>query len=1225
MHIVPTVGPSRITVRSRRLHATPASAPSRDRAAEDRQTVKARCLKSCPSLFASLLLAVMIGSASDARLFAQQSKPAPRVPHNQDRPPGPALSPEQAIAAMQVPPGFQVELVASEPDLINPIAIAFDERGRAWVTESIEYPRRQPGVGKDRIKVLEDRDGDGRMETVSVFADGLNIPSGIAVGYGGVWVANAPDLLFLQDTDGDGKADKREVIVTGFGRDDTHELPNAFTWGPDGWLYGLNGVFNHCRVNYPPTSPLYRKEFPGWNFNCAMYRVHPRTKEFQIFCEGTSNPWGIAFDHDGSAFVSACVIDHLWHLVQNGYYHRQAGAYPAFTWKIESIVRHKHQKAAYCGITYYDSDAYPPEYRNRLFMGNIHGNCVNSDALQKQHSTYLGTLLPDFLSANDSWFMPVAQVTGPDGCLYVLDWYDQYHCYQDANRDPAGIERGKGRLYRVRYTKTPRPAATNLETESDTQLIARLGSGNGYLRETARRLLAEHNRPDTADTLRKLVVDSAAPSQARRQALWALQGMTPDRAESTWILKLTASDSCWLRAWGIRWLANRDLAWLFLQSDAIARLTNDPEADVRLQLAIAAGRLPATDPQAVPVLMALAGKTAPEDPLLPRMIWRGLEPRLELQADALTTLLAKDQAESKSRFAALARLQLIPRIAERLLATPKLPVATVSRLLELGFESDATRDVAVNLLKLLAQKLQTGELPAAAIPTLQSSLQPVLSSRSGPLSQAPESEAFFAAAMVATAWRSDAGMSAARTVLQAKGTLPERRLAALQALVAAKDEQVLTVAGPLLTDAAAIPIEWREKLLTAFGPLDTPGVADLLLAQYSKLEPGLQSRAVELLTGRVSWGRRLLTAIGQKQLPAAALNVNQVRKLLALKDAELSKLVTEQWGRIREDRNPAREQVITQMRTLLRQSPGDPVKGQAVYQKVCGQCHKIHGQGAEVGPDITLNGRSSFEQLLSNVFDPNLVIGADYQARIVLTTEGRVITGLLVEDSPQRIVLKVQGGKQEIIPRNQVEEFTVSKLSLMPEDLEKQYQSAEWVDLFAFLTLDKPPSDPTARRLPGSQPVQPRETTDPKQFPELVEQVAPGFTLEGSGEGGVAILADHFGRPGVLRTHPIREGVPAILRRKIDLPAGRSAKLIVDVSHHPQGDWQLIVRANGQVLTSQSIGLATTQDHWREVTVDLTSLAGKSVVLELLNQPSGWSYEFGYWGRVDLLLENPRP
>ncbi|MGC4004250.1 MAG: hypothetical protein QM811_14485 [Pirellulales bacterium] len=192
------------------------------------------------------------------------------IPRRQSKPPGPPLKPEEAAAKMTVPEGFKVEIVAAEPDVVNPVAMTIDERGRFWITESFEYPRREPGPGRDRVKILEDVDGDGKADKTTIFAEGLNIPSGIAVGYGGVWVANAPDILFLQDTDGDGKADKQEVVVTGFGRDDTHELPNSLTWGPDGWLYGLNGVFNNCHVRYPKSSPHYKADHPGFPFSCAV-------------------------------------------------------------------------------------------------------------------------------------------------------------------------------------------------------------------------------------------------------------------------------------------------------------------------------------------------------------------------------------------------------------------------------------------------------------------------------------------------------------------------------------------------------------------------------------------------------------------------------------------------------------------------------------------------------------------------------------------------------------------------------------------------------------------------------------------------------------------------------------------------------------------------------------------------------------------------------------------
>jgi glucose/arabinose dehydrogenase len=570
------------------------------------------------------------------------------IPHAQDKPPGPALTPEEALKKMKVPEGFRVELVASEPDIVNPVAMTIDERGRFWITESLEYPRREPGPGKDRVKVLEDTNGDGVVDKVTVFAEGLNIPSGIAVGAGGVWVANAPDILFMQDTDGDGKADKQEVVVTGFGRADTHELPNSLTWGPDGWLYGLNGVFN------PSVVKQNGKEF---RFTCALFRIHPRTREFQVFAEGTSNPWGVAWDTEGSAFVSACVIDHLWHLTESGYYHRQGGPYPPFVWKIESIVQHKHQKAAYCGIHYFDSDAYPEAYRDRLYMGNIHGNCVNVDKLERNGATYRGVEQPDFLSANDAWFMPVVQKTGPDGCLYVLDWYDRYHCYQDANRDPKGIDRLHGRLYRVRYQGTPRAGSFDLAKETDDQLIARLASPNVYFRDLAQRLLWERNDGATRPKLEKLVLDDSAPRKARMHALWALVGtgsLAPD-----FHLRLLSHADGGIRAWGVRAAGNFGRVDPAI-AQKVAGMSGDPSRDVQLQVVIAAGKIEGVE--TIPLLLEVLVRCG-DDVLIPHIVWQNLHPLLEDKSDEFLAQARKYDLKTTPNLAGL-----MPRVTERILA-----------------------------------------------------------------------------------------------------------------------------------------------------------------------------------------------------------------------------------------------------------------------------------------------------------------------------------------------------------------------------------------------------------------------------------------------------------------------------------------------------------------------------------------------------------------------------
>ncbi len=576
---------------------------------------------------------------------AQQAKGDVKVfiPRKQTQPPGPPLSPAEAMKKMEVPKGFHVELVAAEPDLLNPVAMAFDERGRIWVTESFEYPRHEPGPGKDRIKILEDTDGDGKVDSVKIFAEGLNIPSGIAVGYGGVWVANAPDILFMEDTDGDDKADKQTVVATGFGRIDTHELPNSLTWGPDGYLYGLNGVFNPCKVATPKKT---------YEFTCALFRIDPRTKEFSLFCEGTSNPWGIAFDPLGSAFVSACVIDHLWHLTETGYYHRQGGPYPPHTWKIGSIVKHTHQMAAYCGLGYMDTAAYPEEYRDVLVMGNLHGSCLNVDKLQRDGSTYFGTGKPDLLSANDVWFMPVVQKIGPDGCLYILDWYDRFHCYQDASADPAGVDRGHGRLYRLVYDK--RPQAKILAKASNAELVKELGDPNVMVREMAVRLLGERSCEGVVDQLVKLVSDADTPIKHRMHAMYAL---IAGRALSEPVaVALMDHREPAVRAWAVRAAAQ-----LYPDSvpirERVKTLSRDPSRDVLLQVAIAAGKLNSIDKMKVWVdVLASSG----DDKLIPHIVWQNLHPMLPAKSDQLLSLVEKVDLEKAPGLA-----ELLTRVAEK--------------------------------------------------------------------------------------------------------------------------------------------------------------------------------------------------------------------------------------------------------------------------------------------------------------------------------------------------------------------------------------------------------------------------------------------------------------------------------------------------------------------------------------------------------------------------------
>ena len=511
-----------------------------------------------------------------------------------------------------------------------------------------------------------------------------------------------------------------------------------------------------------------------YNFTCAMFRIHPRTREFQIVCEGTSNPWGIAWDDVGSSFVSACVIDHLWHLTETGYYHRQGGPYPPFTWEIGSIVEHKHQQAAYAGLHFFDSDVYPPEYREKLYMGNIHGGCINVDVLSRDGSTYKARPQSDFLTANDAWFMPVSQKTGPDGCLYILDWYDRYHCYQDAQRDPTGIDRLKGRLYRVRYKQTPRVWGFDLAKETDDALLGRLEKvPNEYYRSTIVRLLAERRDHGTRLKLERRVLDKTLSLKVRLPALWAILGS--DALDETFLAKVLSQPEPELRAWGVRAAGNRGRVSTAVRERIVAA-GHDPAADVRLQVAIAARKVVGTDAVAV-LIDVLANSSG--DPLIPHIVWNNLQPLIDQHSGAIAHSLAQipnfDRNPSFSEF--------VPRLFERLLAARDLDRVALRELFLLALHSQRP-EAASRSLQLLTARVQSGELAGPRLRIVREAVRSIVASvLVGPR----DGRLFFDVALLAASWREPSGIETVRNLISDSSLPDGKRLAALDALIASND------------------------------------------------------------------------------------------------------------------------------------------------------------------------------------------------------------------------------------------------------------------------------------------------------------------------------------------------------------------------------------------------------------------------------------------------------
>jgi putative membrane-bound dehydrogenase-like protein len=497
-------------------------------------------------------------------------------------------TPEEARAKMSVPDGYEVRCFAHEPMVQNPVAMTWDHRGRLWVVEAYEYPNGSdnpapfggeakddqyhpmPKLGekipRDRVIILEDTDNNGEADKRTVFVEGLDLASAILCGDNGIYIGQQPHLIHFRDDDGDDKPDAWRVVLTGFGREDTHELVNSFTWGPDGWLYMTHGVFTNSKVRRPG-----QPESEGFKFDAGIGRARPMSREkeakweFEVFADGTSNPWGCDYDAAGNFFVSACVIDHFFHMAPGGIYVRQGGA-PENPYAYEllpSIVKHKHFRAAYAGVQIYQGGRYPADTHGHAFIGNIHDNAIHEEVLTPVGATFKCEPRRDFLRANDGWFRPVSTQTGPDGFLWIMDWCDKYPCYQNAKANPEGVDRERGRIWRVvtvERTSKSVPNATNLEVRatptrdhapldlkrlSTADLVKTLEHPNNWMRRMARRMLVERNRL-TLSELEALTKDAYQAKNA--EAFWALENM----GKNTDVLRAADSTDSFHKIWFAR-------------------------------------------------------------------------------------------------------------------------------------------------------------------------------------------------------------------------------------------------------------------------------------------------------------------------------------------------------------------------------------------------------------------------------------------------------------------------------------------------------------------------------------------------------------------------------------------------------------------------------------------------------------------------------------------------
>ncbi len=551
------------------------------------------------------------------------------------------LPPKVAPSRMTLPKGFQATLFAGEPDVVQPIAFTFDNRGRLWVVECLSYPKWTTAKeGTDRVLIFEDSKGDGHFDKRTVFYDkGANL-SGIAVGFGGVWLCSSPNLIFIPDREGRDKPDGPPVVVLdGWNlKEAGHNIFSNLCWGPDGWLYGCNGIQSNSRVGKPGT-PNAERVF----LNCGVWRYHPTKGKFEAVAHGTTNPWGLDFDEYGQAFITNCVIKHLWHVVPGAHFQRMYGedANPYTFGLLESCADHIHWGGgkwtdsristptndaaggghAHVGAMLYLGDNFPESYRNGLFTCNLHGNRVNHDSLERLGSGYVAHHAKDFLLANDPWFRGLSIQYGPDGGVFVSDWTDTGECHNHVL-----VDQTNGRIYKVVYGK-PTPWHGDLAKLSDHELVGLQLHHNDWFVRHARLILQECAAagkvgPETSRELQKMLQEQ--PDATRKlRALWALHAI--GAANPDLLTSLLDDPSEYLRGWAVRLLVEDRQPSDAALSKFASMAARDPSPWVRLALASALARTPAAGRWSIAEAL-IAHEEDNADAYLPLMNWYGIEP-----------------------------------------------------------------------------------------------------------------------------------------------------------------------------------------------------------------------------------------------------------------------------------------------------------------------------------------------------------------------------------------------------------------------------------------------------------------------------------------------------------------------------------------------------------------------------------------------------------------------
>lgn len=968
--------------------------------------------------------------------------------------PTPPSEPAEALKSFETAAGFEMQLVAAEPLVVDPIAAAFDEDGALYVCEMRDYPFK-PAEGKSPIgtvRLLRDRDGDGVFDQSTVFAEELLWAAGVAPWKGGVFIAAAPDIWYFRDEDGDGRADTKTKVFTGFGTDNQQAMVNNLVWGLDGKIYGATAG-NGGRIVRPD-----RAGEPPVDLGGRDFRFDPQTLEIEPVT-GTIQ-FGNTFDDWGNRFVCSesrpmlHVLLPLEYTSRNPFLSpgeaiRSIAPTPTGVHRISPIERWRqirssrriakgersadapgashHVIDAAAGLTIYRGGAFPSEYYGSAFLGDGQNNLVHRRVLAPDgvsFTTSRGEPNSEFVRSSDIWFRPVNFVNAPDGTLYCLDMSREYLESIHIPLDVAALldltsGRDRGRIYRLAPAGFRSPPPPRYSQAGGEELVAALESPHGWHRDTAMRLIRERRPAEIAEPLRRLAASS--PSAATRvAALWSLASL--DALGEQELLRGLADSHPGVRENSLR-LAERRFADFPSLRQAAIGLTNDDNPRVRFQAAFSLGQT--DDPAAADALIELLKREGGDGPMRTAV--------LSSMAPAAATMFAR-LADDRSFVSQETSAAILEQLAM---------LAAVSR----------SSDEAPQVLAAIAQSPAIGRRSP-----LESRLLLALGER---LRRSGRSLWAIAAAAGASAQQLiEDRLRTAESLVADSAADEGARVAALRMLACGDAAVCRRRCGELLEENSAPALQ--AAAIAALKDLPGAESAELIVGAWPHYGPAAVEAAIDAALASEEGCLALLEAMTSQPTIGAALDAGRRQTLRIHPNAKIRELAARRLPEV----SSGREAVLADYRSAIAGLTGDIQQGEKVFVRTCANCHQLDGKGHAVGPLLSATALRDRDALLTHILDPNRYVAPSYLQYAVVDRRGRIYSGMLAAQSPASVTLKREKDAADTILQSDIEELSPLGKSLMPEGLEKEIAPQAMADLLAWLgqAADKAASEGDDRR-----------------------------------------------------------------------------------------------------------------------------------------------------------------